>query len=183
MDAATAKIYDGVLRRAEELGLLSDQQREIYRSYTLRWRWNDNGEEVLQRIANQRTATLDLDEHGPDDQWNLTTWYGYDVLGRRTVVTGLIAVPDGPAPAQGRPLVAWAHGTTGTMSLVIFKVWCSSASGLKKPWTTSLAIMIDEVMSCTEAVETAAPMTPIMIRIEMTSDRLPPQRSTQRPNT
>ena len=37
-----------------------------------------------------------------------------DTAGRRTVVTGLIAVPDGPAPAQGRPLVAWAHGTTGT---------------------------------------------------------------------
>lgn len=46
VDAATAKIFDGVLRRAEELGLLSEQQREIYRSYTLRWRWNDNGEEV-----------------------------------------------------------------------------------------------------------------------------------------
>jgi len=37
-----------------------------------------------------------------------------DTVGRRTVVTGLIAVPDGPAPAGGRPLVAWAHGTTGT---------------------------------------------------------------------
>ena len=37
-----------------------------------------------------------------------------DTADRRTVVTGLIVVPDGPAPAQGRPLVAWAHGTTGT---------------------------------------------------------------------
>jgi len=37
-----------------------------------------------------------------------------DTAGRRTVVTGLIVVPDGPGPAQGRPLVAWAHGTTGT---------------------------------------------------------------------
>lgn len=37
-----------------------------------------------------------------------------DPAGRRTVVTGLIAVPDGAAPAEGRPLLAWAHGTTGT---------------------------------------------------------------------
>jgi acetyl esterase/lipase len=29
------------------------------------------------------------------------------------VVTGLIAVPDGPAPAGGFPVLAWAHGTTG----------------------------------------------------------------------
>ena len=34
--------------------------------------------------------------------------------GRRTVATALIAVPNGPVPAGGRPLVAWAHGTTGT---------------------------------------------------------------------
>jgi len=46
VDAATAKIYDGVLRRAEELGRLNASQREIFRSYTLRWRWNDSGEEV-----------------------------------------------------------------------------------------------------------------------------------------
>ncbi len=37
-----------------------------------------------------------------------------DPAGRRTVTTGLIAVPDGPVPPGGRPLVAWAHGTTGT---------------------------------------------------------------------
>lgn len=37
-----------------------------------------------------------------------------DPVGRRTVVTGLIAVPDGPAPTAGRPLLAWSHGTTGT---------------------------------------------------------------------
>ena len=34
--------------------------------------------------------------------------------GRRTVATALIAVPNGPVPTKGRPLVAWAHGTTGT---------------------------------------------------------------------
>ena len=37
-----------------------------------------------------------------------------DAAGRRTVVTGLIAAPIGRAPKGGRPLMAWAHGTTGT---------------------------------------------------------------------
>ena len=46
VDAATAKIFDVVMNRAAELNLLSEEQREIWRSYTLRWRWNDSGEEV-----------------------------------------------------------------------------------------------------------------------------------------
>jgi len=29
------------------------------------------------------------------------------------VVSGLVMIPDGPAPAGGRPVVAWGHGTTG----------------------------------------------------------------------
>lgn len=44
----------------------------------------------------------------------------YRVLYRSTglrnepiAVSGIIVVPDGPPPAEGRPIVAWAHGTTG----------------------------------------------------------------------
>ncbi len=37
-----------------------------------------------------------------------------DVAGRKTVVTGLIVSPAGPPPPDGRPIMAWAHGTTGT---------------------------------------------------------------------
>lgn len=33
--------------------------------------------------------------------------------GEPIAVSGLIVVPQGPAPAGGRPVVAWAHGTTG----------------------------------------------------------------------
>ena len=29
------------------------------------------------------------------------------------VVSGIVLVPEGPAPEEGRPVVAWAHGTTG----------------------------------------------------------------------
>jgi pimeloyl-ACP methyl ester carboxylesterase len=37
-----------------------------------------------------------------------------DATGRKTIVTGLVVAPVGPAPAGGRPIMAWAHGTTGT---------------------------------------------------------------------
>lgn len=37
-----------------------------------------------------------------------------DAKERKTLVTGIIAAPVGNAPPSGRPIVAWAHGTTGT---------------------------------------------------------------------
>ncbi len=36
-----------------------------------------------------------------------------DKDGRPIVVTGAVIVPAGPAPAGGRPVVAWAHGASG----------------------------------------------------------------------
>lgn len=37
-----------------------------------------------------------------------------DVRERRFVATGVAVVPNTPPPAQGRPMISWAHGTTGT---------------------------------------------------------------------
>lgn len=37
-----------------------------------------------------------------------------DVAGRKTIATGMVIAPVGPAPKEGRPILAWAHGTTGT---------------------------------------------------------------------
>jgi pimeloyl-ACP methyl ester carboxylesterase len=37
-----------------------------------------------------------------------------DAIGRKTLSTGLVVAPVGAAPRGGRPVVAWAHGTTGT---------------------------------------------------------------------
>lgn len=37
-----------------------------------------------------------------------------DVAGRKTIATGTIISPVGPAPKEGRPILAWAHGTTGS---------------------------------------------------------------------
>ena len=37
-----------------------------------------------------------------------------DVSGRKTIATALVVAPEGPPPPNGRPVVAWAHGTTGS---------------------------------------------------------------------
>jgi len=37
-----------------------------------------------------------------------------DVSGRKTISTGLVMAPVGPVPASGRPIMTWAHGTTGS---------------------------------------------------------------------
>jgi pimeloyl-ACP methyl ester carboxylesterase len=37
-----------------------------------------------------------------------------DLHDRPTISTGLVIAPEGPPPPEGRPIVAWAHGTTGT---------------------------------------------------------------------
>ena len=36
-----------------------------------------------------------------------------DISGRKTISTGLVVAPTGAAPAGGRPVMTWAHGTTG----------------------------------------------------------------------
>lgn len=37
-----------------------------------------------------------------------------DVSGRKTISTGLVVAPIGPVPTGGRPVMSWAHGTTGS---------------------------------------------------------------------
>ncbi|MEA9602745.1 lipase family protein [Polynucleobacter sp. MG-28-Ekke-A2] len=37
-----------------------------------------------------------------------------DVSGRKTISTGMVVAPTGAAPASGRPVMTWAHGTTGS---------------------------------------------------------------------
>jgi hypothetical protein len=36
-----------------------------------------------------------------------------DLMGRKTISTGLVVAPVGPAPKEGRSIMAWSHGTTG----------------------------------------------------------------------
>jgi pimeloyl-ACP methyl ester carboxylesterase len=37
-----------------------------------------------------------------------------DMADKKTIVTGLVIAPKGKAPKEGRPVMSWAHGTTGT---------------------------------------------------------------------
>ena len=37
-----------------------------------------------------------------------------DLAGRKTIATGTMLAPVGTAPKEGRPIMAWAHGTTGS---------------------------------------------------------------------
>jgi pimeloyl-ACP methyl ester carboxylesterase len=37
-----------------------------------------------------------------------------DAMERKTIATGLLIAPIGKGPAEGRPILAWAHGTTGS---------------------------------------------------------------------
>jgi hypothetical protein len=37
-----------------------------------------------------------------------------DAQERKTLSTALVVAPVGPAPKEGRAMIAWAHGTTGT---------------------------------------------------------------------
>ncbi len=37
-----------------------------------------------------------------------------DLLDRKTVSTAILVAPKGKVPKEGRPIIAWAHGTTGT---------------------------------------------------------------------
>ena len=37
-----------------------------------------------------------------------------DVNDLKTISTGLLIAPVGPAPKEGRPIVSWSHGTTGS---------------------------------------------------------------------
>ncbi|PZF75570.1 lipase [Aestuariivirga litoralis] len=47
------------------------------------------------------------------EAWRIA-YVSSDVRGKKTLSTGLVVVPKGAPPAGGRPIVAWAHGTTGT---------------------------------------------------------------------
>lgn len=37
-----------------------------------------------------------------------------DMADKKTIATGLVVAPMGEAPKEGRPVMSWAHGTTGT---------------------------------------------------------------------
>lgn len=47
------------------------------------------------------------------EAWRIV-YVSSDVRGKPTLSSALVIAPKGDAPAEGRPILAWAHGTTGT---------------------------------------------------------------------
>ncbi|MFM8746643.1 MAG: lipase family protein [Aestuariivirga sp.] len=47
------------------------------------------------------------------EAWRIA-YVSSDLRDRKTISTGIVIAPKGAVPAGGRPIVSWAHGTTGT---------------------------------------------------------------------
>lgn len=62
-----------------------------------------------QVIAEQRVATSVPGAVA----WRIA-YISSDMADKKTISTGLVIVPKGKAPKGGRPVMSWAHGTTGT---------------------------------------------------------------------
>ena len=77
--------------------------------YAATERLNPNGKPLGSVLASEPVSS----QVPGSKAWRLA-YVSSDPAGRRHVVTGFIVVPDGPPPAGGRKLLAWAHGTTGT---------------------------------------------------------------------
>ncbi|NQX28091.1 alpha/beta fold hydrolase [Microbacteriaceae bacterium VKM Ac-2854] len=59
--------------------------------------------------------------------WRLI-YHSTDAAGADILVSGIVVVPDGPAPAGGRTVVSWAHPTTGSAPR------CAPSSGIAPFW-------------------------------------------------
>lgn len=67
------------------------------------------GGKLGQVIKQEKIATTVKDAQA----WRIA-YISSDVNERPTISTALVVAPIGKAPTGGRPIVAWAHGTTGT---------------------------------------------------------------------
>jgi hypothetical protein len=73
-------------------------------------------QEVSKMTPNGKLGEVIKKEQIPTSIENAHAWriayISSDVGGRRTISTALVVAPVGQAPAEGRPIVAWSHGTT-----------------------------------------------------------------------
>lgn len=92
-----------------------------------------------------RAGTLVRSEELPAAMWPAHTatgyrvWYqgvGYDGLGR--VISGSVFVPQGVAPADGWPVISYAHGTTGLSDQT-----APSLAGLSRPESRHVAAWLE----------------------------------------
>ena len=62
-------------------------------------------------------------------------YWSTGLAGQPIQVSGVVIVPDGAAPAGGRPIVAWSHPTTGVVSICapsLARVFFASVQGLRQ---------------------------------------------------
>lgn len=75
-------------------------------------------ESVTQMSPNGKLGEIIKKEQIPTSLKGALAWkiayISSDVRERRTIATALVIAPVGPAPKEGRPILAWAHGTTGS---------------------------------------------------------------------
>ncbi len=59
-------------------------------------------------------------------------YHSRDIFGHDIAVSGYIAAPNGKTPRNGRPVITWAHGTTGTARICAPSLFsrASDASGI-----------------------------------------------------
>jgi pimeloyl-ACP methyl ester carboxylesterase len=75
-------------------------------------------EAVAKIIPDGKLGDIVMNERVPTTIAGAQAWriayVSSDIADRKTVVTALLIAPTGEPPPGGRPVVAWAHGTTGT---------------------------------------------------------------------
>lgn len=73
---------------------------------------------VTQMKADGKLGTIIKQEEVETSIPNANAWriayISSDMTGQKTISTGLIVAPRGAPPEGGRPVMSWAHGTTGT---------------------------------------------------------------------
>lgn len=81
---------------------------------------SDAGQEPPEGWRGEPYSVMELsDVPGlPSAERNLLVTYGSQgASGERVTTSGTIAIPPGPPPEEGWPVVSWAHGTTGVSDL------------------------------------------------------------------
>ncbi len=78
-------------------------------------------------------AQQQVDVDGVDGTVWRVMYHSRSIAGDDIAVTGLVIVPDGPAPADGWPVVTWAHGTVGVADICAPSVDVASIAPLANP--------------------------------------------------
>jgi len=104
-------------------------------------------------------------------------YHSQDINGHDVPVSGMVFAPEGPAPAGGRPVVAWAHPTTGMSDSCAPSRQTDPAAGLD--WLSSM-LAKGWVVTATDYASLGTPGTlPYLIGTSAARDVLNSVRAAQ----